>query len=472
MKFYKNLILTLVTVTGIAFTSCVDNNDYTLPNVIGNEENQALNAVLDSINKGDLTLRTISEIKQDWFTSRQATQVTQNLVVKGYVTSSDASGNFFREFYMQDAIENATAGIKVILNQTNSHNQFNIGREVYIRLKGLYIGETRSGDNDVTIGGFVENGGTELEAISENQIKVYNHILRSNNSEEITPLNVKFSNIGEQHLGMLVKVDNVFFDESLAGKTYFDPTRDFDTDRLMKSCDGFDFTEFNLSTSSFANFGGALLPTGGGSIKAIVTKNYDRELRLALNSVEDANMNGEKCALLDINDFSEIFKEDFEATSGAINLSDWTNYSQEGTRLFFSYFDRDSSSRATRIGSYRSGDTSSISWLITPEIDLDNTANEYLTFETSNSFADGSELEVLISTDWDGDTANLGTATWESLPANIVSDSEYFRNWVSSGLVELTNYTGKVRIAFKYTGSGTSSEDGTYEIDNITVLAQ
>ena len=472
MKIYKKIILSLVTVASIVFTSCVDNNDYTLPNIIGNEENKALNAVLDSINNRTLTLRTINEVKQDWFTSRQAKQVNQNIVVKGYVTSSDATGNFFREFYMQDAIENATSGIKVVLNQTNSHNQFNIGREVYIRLKGLYIGETRSGDNDATIGGFVENGGTELEAISENQIKKFNHILRSNKSEEIIPLNVKFSAIGDQHLGMLVKINNVFFDENLAGKTYFDPTRSFDTDRLMKSCEGFDFTEFELATSSFANFGGSALPSGGGSIKAIVTKNYSRQLRLALNSVDDVDMNGDKCTLLNINDFTEIFKEDFEATSGNINITDWTNFNQEGTRLFRSYSDRYSSSRATSIGSFRSNDTNTISWLITPEIDLDNTANEFLTFETSNSFADGSELEVLISTNWDGNTANLETATWETLPANIVSDSESFRNWVSSGLVELTNYSGKIRIAFKYTGSGDRSKDGTYEIDNVIVLAQ
>lgn len=469
-----NIILAAI-VASIVFSSCVDNNDYTVPTIIGDEENTTLNAVLDSIQKGQLTLRTIKQVKDDFFTSRNATEVTQNIVVKGYVTSSDASGNFFREFYMQDSAENPTAGIKVIVNITNSNNQFNIGREVYIRLKGLYIGETRSGDNDATIGGFVENGGTELEAISENQIKKFSHVLRSQITEEIIPLPVKFSNISDDHLGLFVKVENAFFDDSLQGQTYFDPRQDFDTDRLIKSCDGFGLTEFTLATSSFANFGGVSLPTGGGTIKAIVTKNYDRELRLALNSVEDVDMQGTKCELLDINDFTEAFSEDFESATNPIALTGWTNYSEAGTRLWSSVNGGNSNNNRTRIasiGSFRSNDPSTISWLITPQIDLDATNNEFLTFESSNSFADGSELEVLISTDWDGTTNNIATATWDVLPAGVVADSVNFREWVSSGLVDLSNYSGNIHIAFKYVGSGNTSNDGTYEIDNVKILAQ
>lgn len=474
MKFYKKLILSLVTVASIAFTSCVDNNDYSLPNVIGNEENKALNAVLDSINNGQLTLRTISQVKQDWFTSREAKLVDQDIVVKGYVTSSDASGNFFREFYMQDAVENATAGIKVVLNQTNSHNQFNVGREVYIRLKGLYIGETRSGDNDVTIGGFVEDGGTELEAISESQIKQFNHILRSNTSEEIIPLPVKFSNIGDQYLGMLVKVDNVFFDESLTGKTYFDPTRDFDTDRLMKSCEGFDFGEFTLSTSSFANFGGALLPTGGGSIKAIVTKNYSRNLRLALNSVEDVDMNGDRCSLLDINDFEAVFEEDFQdaVDNTDLDFTGWVNFAEEGSELWTEQAFRGNG--YTEFSGYRTNDDSNIGWLITPGIDMDAKDNEFLSFKAAQHHVDNSNentLEVFVSTDFDG--TDVAAATWVKVEANLPTKDSRWYQFQDSGLVDLSTYSGTLYVAFKSVASGNNSAlDGSYMIDDVRVLAE
>ena len=74
------------------------------------------------------------------------TEIVSDIVVKGYVTSSDATGNFYKEFYIQDAPENPSAAIKLVLNQVDSYNQFNIGREVYISLKGLFVGEVRSGD--------------------------------------------------------------------------------------------------------------------------------------------------------------------------------------------------------------------------------------------------------------------------------------------------------------------------------------
>ena len=55
-------------------------------------------------------------------------------LVKGYVTSSDLTGNFYKEVYLQDSPENPTTAIKVILSQVDSYNRFNKGREVYINV--------------------------------------------------------------------------------------------------------------------------------------------------------------------------------------------------------------------------------------------------------------------------------------------------------------------------------------------------
>ena len=71
--------------------------------------------------------------------------------------SDDETGNFYKEFYMQDAPENPTAAIGVSLNQVDSYNQFNIGREVYIRLQNLYIGETTAEKVKITIGAATED---------------------------------------------------------------------------------------------------------------------------------------------------------------------------------------------------------------------------------------------------------------------------------------------------------------------------
>ncbi len=61
---------------------------------------------------------SISEVK-NLFVNGEVNEIESNLVVKGYVSSSDYTGNFYKEFYMQDEIENATAGIKVSINQVD-----------------------------------------------------------------------------------------------------------------------------------------------------------------------------------------------------------------------------------------------------------------------------------------------------------------------------------------------------------------
>ena len=55
--------------------------------------------------------------------------------------------------------------------------------------------------------------------------------------------------------------------------------------------------------------------------------------------------------------------------------------------------------QSIRLGSYRSGDAATVSWLITPEIDVGSLNQPHLAFRTSTSFADNSVLEVFYSTD-------------------------------------------------------------------------
>jgi hypothetical protein len=126
------------------------------------------------------------------------------------------------------------------------------------------------------------------------------------------------------------------------------------------------------------------------------------------------------------------------------------------------------------MGAFNSGVPVNIAWLISPAIDLDSQDYEFVNFINSNDFDDNSELELLISTDWDGNEATITTSTWTALPGNIVSDDEFYQNWVDSGLIDLSSYTGTAYIAFKYTGGDDAANtiDGNFEIDNFKVLVQ
>ena len=201
IKTFRLLTLLFLLVT---FNSCVEDDDYSIPTSIGFEENQSLNLLLDEINSNEVDLLTIGQVK-NLFVSGQAVNIESSIAVKGYVVSSDLTGNFYKEFYIQDEPSNPTAGLKVVINQVDSYNQFNIGREVYIRLQNLYIGETNSGDGVIAIGGRAD--GNEVGQITENMMADY--LFRSSNTETIIPFEVNLGQINDSHIGLFIQANDI-----------------------------------------------------------------------------------------------------------------------------------------------------------------------------------------------------------------------------------------------------------------------
>ena len=97
MKLFKAIIL--ITFLAITNFSCVQDDDYSIPESIGLEENQDLIQLIEQINSGVVDLMTISQVKS-FFVNGEVTLIESNIAVKGYVVSSDMTGNFYKEFYM------------------------------------------------------------------------------------------------------------------------------------------------------------------------------------------------------------------------------------------------------------------------------------------------------------------------------------------------------------------------------------
>src|SRR5690606_24264753 len=121
---------------------------------------------------------------------------------------------------------------------------------------------------------------------------------------------------------------------------------------------------------------------------------------------------------------------------------------------------------------YNSGSPVNIGWLISPGIDMDAQENEFLNFKTAQHHLDSPDntLEVMVSTDYDG--TNVLAATWTPISAELASQSNDWYEFVDSGLIDLSSYTGTLYVAFKVTGSGTDTTlDGAYQVDDFTILA-
>jgi hypothetical protein len=465
------LIIKITPLIALLFfvNACQQQDVFEIPNSLGIEENASLSALISEINSGQKNLVSIKYAK-DLMVSGEATEINSDIVIKGYVVSSDATGNFYKEFYIQDDPSEPTAAIRLLIDTTDSYNMFNIGREIYVNLNGLYIGEYRTGDGVITIGE-LDSTNNRITNVREEVMKA--HILRAAETSEISPLSVKFSQINDSHVGMMVEVYDVNVAPSDIGEPYVDPYDTFDTQRTLEACDGFSKKTFLLETSAYADFNQDILPSGTGTIKAVVTKTYDGDnLVLMLNSTEDVDFNGEPCELLNISDFDVILDEQFDTVVDGSNFdyTGWVNYAEVGSELWTEQLF--SGNGYVEFSGFRTGDDVNIGWLITPVFDLTGATDAFINFKLAQHHLDDEDnntLEVFVSTDFDGE--NVTAATWEKLNIAVPGEDISWYAFQDVGLINVSSYTGNLYVAFKYVGSGTdTSLDGGYFVDDLLFI--
>jgi hypothetical protein len=92
---------------------------------------------------------------------------------------------------------------------------------------------------------------------------------------------------------------------------------------------------------------------------------------------------------------------------------------------------------------------SNVAWLISPKIDMDTHTNEILTFRTAQHHLDVdsplNSLEVFVSSNFDG--LNVTKATWIPLKVILPKQATPWYQFVGSGGVDLSSYTGKSSLS-------------------------
>ena len=90
MKTNKILAFFTVVAMSFALVSCVQDDEFSIPNSLGDEENAGLQAIMTGLADGSLTEISIADLLDLY--SGQATLIESDIVVKGYVSSSDQTG--------------------------------------------------------------------------------------------------------------------------------------------------------------------------------------------------------------------------------------------------------------------------------------------------------------------------------------------------------------------------------------------
>jgi hypothetical protein len=209
-----------------------------------------------------------------------------------------------------------------------------------------------------------------------------------------------------------------------------------------------------MFTRSDATFATDAVPSGDVNITAIASDFNGTQILLRKRS--DVTGGGTSTGGGDISVNFET-QEEFDP----INITGWSNVTTEGSREWVKRsFSGNGFAEAT---SFSDSEPALDAWLITPELDLSKVSS--LNFESAMAFYQHNGLSVMISQDYNGD---LNTATWQDLGANLAGSSNGNYEWVPSGNIDLTVYTGNAHIAFRYQGTSASNTT-TFRLDNITI---
>ncbi len=439
MKLLRCLII-------LSFISCTVKQEELSP-VFLSESLPAANTSLEAVRSRVLQ----SENGFDLFSTEE-----DSLWLHAYVISSDEGGNFYKELYVQDQPESPTVGARILLDRTALSDVFLPGRKVAILLNGLGAGFK---SNVLTIG---EYQGNDIGEVA--QFLIDAHCQLTDSLHLMIPKEVHLASLKDEDIGQWVQINEVQFALDAVGKTFSGEAFDeFDGERRLTQCS--DQRSILMSTSTFADYKSIVLPDSAGTICGVLTKDFFGEKNiLKINDPTNIEFKQLRC--------DPFFEENFEAVPlGLFEKQGWVNFNQAGTQFWEVYEDENSLGQSIALGSYRSGDKETISWLITPELVVSSLENSFLAFRTSTSFADNSSLSVLVSTNWTGDTASLGQDNWRELDVRIAENTDNNTLWIDSGDIPI-DFGPKFHLAFRYTGSGKTASDGTYEIDDIRIFTK
>jgi hypothetical protein len=211
--------------------------------------------------------------------------------IKAYVIGNDESGNIYKQIYLQDE----TGGILVIVNLTGLFAQFPVGQEVIVELDNLCIGKyygayqigTPQLSKSISSKGIVNYGMNRM-----NPRFFFDNIHR-NGAPDITKVNSlmkTYTSIpasSESVRNTIVRLNNVSFDGG--GTKQFAPMVDGvpTTGTAKLNVNG---VKIDVRTSGYANFAGDTIPTGTGSITAILSQYFDN-LQITLRKRSDLQFN-------------------------------------------------------------------------------------------------------------------------------------------------------------------------------------
>lgn len=418
----KKLILVLS--LGLALFSCKKEVDH--PPITVLEDNQII------------TLDTLLAMYQG-----ENIEFDKDVSIYATVTMDEVDGNVYKNIFIQD-------GNSAINMRLESSGDLFVGDYIRINLNGTLLSQY-SGVMQLDQVDFDKN-----IAIQKSNAPITPEVatIAELSSTFLTTLATEPNDASYrwEYASKLVRLENVQFSVGSLNGTYADGPTQQSKDITLEDCDG---SQIIIRSSGYANFANDTLAAGNGDMVVIVSR-YNDALQLTIRSIDEVNLVEQRCS-------GELFKKDFEdedAFSGGWSIAQITGSDTWEVGYFGTY--------ALKISNYTSTNNACESWYYSSPIDLTNSTSSSMSFMNDTRYG-GPQLQLLISTDYDGTGNPSQTGTWVDITSSVSWDPNT-NDWglVPTGNIDLSQFIGNnIVIAFKYTGS--DSDGATWELDDIRV---
>ncbi|WP_136466573.1 DUF5689 domain-containing protein [Flagellimonas onchidii] len=213
-------------------------------------------------------------------------QIQEDLVIEGYVISSDKSRNLYGVLVVQDKPMNPSFGIHFEIDLRESHLRYKIGDKVFVKLKGLYLGKS---DETLKLGGsFTSFGNVSVGRLPAH--KVGQHIFSAcDNKEVLQATETSISELDNVGLNTLIRLVDIEVVDAELGETFAIGKEE--TERILKDCSE---NEIILLNSGFSDFQDERLPDGNGSVTGILQRGGG-QYQIIIRDMDDINFSNERC---------------------------------------------------------------------------------------------------------------------------------------------------------------------------------
>lgn len=232
---------------------------------------------------------SIKDIKAR-YTSGAPVLIADDAVIEGVVSCDDRSGNYYQQIALQDS----TGGVLLRLAGNNLFNNYPVGRKIFVKLKGLYLGQY---NGTLQFGGgvdsaYISQGGVTLLASNLHD----QHIVKGPLNQPLEPKVVTVSQLTttlqDKYVSTLIKLVGYEFSSADRSKNYADDG--FSGNRIIQDCSNLSANKITLRTSNYSNFATLPVPQGNGEIIAVYSY-FGSTKQLTIRDTTDVRFTNPRC---------------------------------------------------------------------------------------------------------------------------------------------------------------------------------